>query len=420
MHLGSPAAGIPTETTRWLTDDEILKLQMQGGMLIGWGGQKYESDQLPEDLEDYKSKGKNKSKGKKSGKGFFATVLSLFAVIAISMFTCVVPACVQQPDPNELKKGKSTALVSATGEFDFDSLAGLWTSVERPLAIADSGCTASVAGIEWLKSLEAEVRRYGLRPQKTPATETFYGLGGVRRQATTRWIFPAGVLGNNTAVAFYELAGSMPGLISKPQLREWGFNWYSKKDLVDFESFGRYSCSLKQSRTGCMLLDLTDYGEHPRQDPQFSGFQVQQPQQAHQAENKTEDQCYHEVYFSLALTDSSELLSEVQQVQAQPDLKRCKAMTGSTRRQVISTVEEFEICLAAIKDPGHTFLWEVFAGEGLTTRISIQGGHISGQPLELQLGIDLSDSRIRRRFFQAVDHFKPWLLTISFPCDSLH
>ena len=81
------------------------------------------------------------------------------------------------------------------------------------------------------------------------------------------------------------------------------------------------------------------------------------------------------------------------------------------------TVNELSEAFRAMRSTGQTWVWELFAGEHIVTRLSTAGGHVAGQPLELNMGIDLSDEDTVNQVLAALDEFDPFLVTIGFPCD---
>ena len=50
------------------------------------------------------------------------------------------------------------------------------------------------------------------------------------------------------------------------------------------------------------------------------------------------------------------------------------------------------------------------------TSFAIDGGHVAGQPLELELGIDLADPSTIEQVMDAFRTLKPWIVIIGFPC----
>ena len=86
------------------------------------------------------------------------------------------------------------------------------------------------------------------------------------------------------------------------------------------------------------------------------------------------------------------------------------------RKKIVNTVKELHGAFYALRDPGYTFVWEMFAGKFMISRVSANGGRFVGQPLELELGIDLSDPDTVQEVVAMVETMKPWLLVAGFPC----
>ena len=58
----------------------------------------------------------------------------------------------------------------------------MFSATEVAYALADTGASTGVAGIEWLERVAQELSRYDLMPIRTEATQKFRGLGGARRE----------------------------------------------------------------------------------------------------------------------------------------------------------------------------------------------------------------------------------------------
>ena len=93
------------------------------------------------------------------------------------------------------------------------------------------------------------------------------------------------------------------------------------------------------------------------------------------------------------------------------------ALTSAVRKQLVNTIEEYEAMIASWHDTGQTFVWELFAGGYVVTRIATSDGHVAGQPPDLVMKIDVSSRFTINRVVEVVDKYKPWLLTARFPCD---
>ena len=94
----------------------------------------------------------------------------------------------------------------------------VFSTTEVPYALADTGASTGVAGIEWLDRAAQELSRYGLKPIKEKATQKFRGLGGAKREAVERWTHPIGIGGRHTVQQYYAIPGGMIGLTGRDDL----------------------------------------------------------------------------------------------------------------------------------------------------------------------------------------------------------
>ena len=46
----------------------------------------------------------------------------------------------------------------------------------------------------------------------------------------------------------------------------------------------------------------------------------------------------------------------------------------------------------------------------------LRGGHVAGAPIDIRANIDLRDAAVRTHFFQLAEHYKPWPITMAWPC----
>ena len=70
-----------------------------------------------------------------------------------------------------------------------------------------------------------------------------------------------------------------------------------------------------------------------------------------------------------------------------------------------------------MRDTGGTFVWGLFAGKHVVTRLAAEGGDFVGQPVDLELDVDLADADVQEEVLGALDTHDPVLVTIAFPCD---
>ncbi len=299
------------------------------------------------------------------------------------------------------------------GTLDVSAASALWSAGEYPMTIVDSGCTSAVAGRGWLEALQVQHAGWHMRPWVEERREVFHGLGGVRHVSERRWHFAAGIYRKHRAISYAEIAGDMPGLMSKIDLGNLGFVWRARSGIVDFEELGLTNLLLPESPAGCLLLDVLDFDPHTvASDNLFEAFRPKEDDARSIALVASEG--------AVAAGRFEVLRQAREERDANPDDDRDivrRALPSTTRRAIVKSVKELRKCLLAVSDPGHTFVWELFAGTFVVTRVSVDGGHVAGQPLELELGIDLGNPDTEAQVLAAIDEFKPWLVGAGFPCD---
>ena len=383
------------------------------GRLGHWRG----DTQCPRKGQGKGTKGKGKSKSKKgySGKGYGKRKgkkgLFAWALASIAMlfgFHADMSTLPEQP--------VTPARTAATAYFvyDFEHYDAMMAVEQTVMAIVDSGCSNSVAGLDWLKRVEGSVQRRGLFVRKVVTKEVFHGLGGAVRQATERWEIPCGIYQRPAVISFAAIPGSMPGLVSKAELEALGFVWDASRKKCDFKTLDVSEVSLPENDAGCMMLDITNYGPDTTKAELFIEFRENI---SYVVEKVTHDNEYTEP----KITEAEQRRDLLQQAytaagDALRDGDAGRALPKPVRRQIVETVSELQSAYASFYDHGKTFVWELFAGKHLMTRVSVMGGHIAGQPLELELGVDLADPEVRAAIIRAVEIYKPWVVAGGFPC----
>ena len=122
-------------------------------------------------------KGCGKGRGKKAARSFFAALVGCaalkfcFLVFAVFGVNNKVHEVVLNTNKVAMVSGQNTTYF-ATGDC--------------PMAVPDSGCTSSIAGLVWLKAAAENISHYGLRPLTEEHKEVFHGLGGAKRVAERR------------------------------------------------------------------------------------------------------------------------------------------------------------------------------------------------------------------------------------------
>ena len=171
-------------------------------------------------------KGCGRGRGK-AARSFFAAVMGCAMLKFCFLFFAVfgvdkeVHEVVLNPNKVAMVSG---AAYFATGDY--------------PMAVPDSGCTSSIAGLEWLKAAVENISHYGLRPIIEEHKEVFHGLGGAKRVAERRWSFPAGIQHNHFITSFAEIEGSTVGLISRFELAKLGYTCHAMEDACSFSKLG--------------------------------------------------------------------------------------------------------------------------------------------------------------------------------------
>ena len=89
-------------------------------------------------------------------------------------------------------------------------------------AIADTGCSAAVAGSNWIRQYEEALQARGLSARRFEHQMSFQGLGGSRRQSFYSWKLPVGIHGVATEMTVAEIQGDMMCLLSRPTMQAWG------------------------------------------------------------------------------------------------------------------------------------------------------------------------------------------------------
>ena len=172
--------------------------------------------------------------------------------------------------PAQLRESES---LSFPVEVTFDD--ALISVQHQSYTLIDSGCTAAIAGREWLENIAEKLKHYHLQPIREDTYQSFTGLGGAKRESHRKWILPIGISCKHTTQAYYEIPGSMIGLTSREDLERWGcnLNLRSHEIHAEFETFNIYGKSLLRLPYGHAVLDIMDYDEkYVLDDPIFKPF----------------------------------------------------------------------------------------------------------------------------------------------------
>ena len=86
--------------------------------------------------------------------------------------------------------------------------------------------------------------------------------------------------------------------------------------------------------------------------------------------------------------------------------KAQKALPSRVRKKMTKAVKELRGVFQALGDDGQTFVWELFAGHFIVSRLSIEGGHVVGQPIDIDLGTDLLDPEVAEQVLLMIKKHK--------------
>ncbi len=161
--------------------------------------------------------------------------------------------------------------------------------------------------------------------------------------------------------------------------------------------------ALPRSDNGHFLIDLCEYDDDPTKDPLFREFEKDVVYTA-------EGHCYMcERNGEFALPNSAEEAMETGEWKA--------ALSSADRRACSANLRATSLCLAAVSDDhGHTFVWEMFAGQARCRSLAVHGGHIACAPEDVLYGTDLRCSATKCDILRKVVYFQPWLVIVPWPC----
>ena len=199
----------------------------------------------PRSLWTPRSNGKGKGGGRKGKRQFGMWVMTV-AVGLLGIHH--IPTHKREPESFPVEATFDDALISVQ---------------HQSYTLIDSGCTAAIAGREWLENIAEKLKHYHLQPIREDTYQSFTGLGGAKRESHREWILPKGISGKHTTQTYYEIPGSMIGLTSREDLERWGCNLYLRSHELhaDFETLNIYGKSLLRLPNGHAVLDILDYDE---------------------------------------------------------------------------------------------------------------------------------------------------------------
>ena len=228
--------------------------------------------------------------------------------------------------------------------------------------------------------------------------------------ALTKWTIPIGVEGVHATQSYYEIPGKMPGLTSREDLENWKTALYLGKPhtYADFEAFGIYGKKLQRLDNGHVVLDIFEYGNNYATDNIFEEFRLQENEQDQQAMVADET--------SEATAVPQELLSRDTWVIDAVKEGRRGTIPRKVSKAIKRLAKEYDTLFEILKDNGKTFGLELFSGEAIFTSIGLVGGHTMGGPTDIRIGINLRDPQVQEDVLMMISHFKPYIVTCSFPC----
>ena len=103
----------------------------------------------------------------------------------------------------------TVATESFPAEATFDD--ALISVQHQSYTLIDSGCTAAIAGREWLEKIAEKLKHYHLQPIREDTYQSLTGLGGAKRESHRKWILPIGISGK-----LYDT-----GILRDPREHDW-------------------------------------------------------------------------------------------------------------------------------------------------------------------------------------------------------
>eukprot|EP00959_Pyramimonas_sp_CCMP1952_P387344 8117528-Pyramimonas_sp.AAC.1 len=79
-------------------------------------------------------------------------------------------------------------------------------------------------------------------------------------------------------------------------------------------------------------------------------------------------------------------------------------------------MKEYAVIFDVLRDNNETVLWELFAREARFIHVASKGGHANATPSDLSVGMNFNDPRTRSDFLFLIRTFKPWTVSVAFPC----
>ena len=275
--------------------------------------------------------------------------------------------------------------------------------------LIDSGCTAAIAGREWLENIAEKLKHYHLQPFREDTYQSFTGLGGAKRESHRKWILPTSISGKHTTQAYHEISGNMIGLTSREDLERWGCNLHLRSHEVhaDFETLNIYGKSLLRLPNGHAVLDIMDYDEkHVLDDHIFQPFVT--GKKGSSALLAFEAVIPKDTFLSdrLARNDDEETTWVQEAIRSGTKGIYSKKVTTELDR----LARTYRTMSDVMRDDGSTFMWELSSHGSQLTKVSTHGGHRAVTPSSFQEVI--KTGQLQYDLVKLISHFKPWLVVI--------
>jgi hypothetical protein len=236
----------------------------------------------------------------------------------------------------------------------------------------------------------------------------FNGLGGARRVSQHFWEIPVGIFGRHDIVEVAEIAGDMPCLISRGQLKTWGAELRLKDNLLDLRQL-QTGGQLCETPGGHLMLDMVACDEATKHtDLRFRRYLLPEL-----PELDAEEAALHAA--EAKDDESPEVLFPVSEAIAAGTWNA--AVPQRVRKSAAKTLAKLDVAFRVLADDlGQTMVWELFAGVARLSKTAAMGGHVVGAPYELKDGFDLRDLEVQEGFLWNLHQYRPWLVTAGWPC----
>ena len=233
-----------------------------------------------------------------------------------------------------------------------------WRSCLAECRWPKPGCTRAVAGVSWLEDWADKLKPLGLRPVVSDQRETFKGLGGAQQTSDRAWEFPVGLQGAHTTITFQEIAGDMPGLTAKGDLKRWGADMRFSEGRMDLVGLDRWNLPLADDNRLVKLNFLEFDKARLLKDEFLDRF-------------RSDDDGKEKAYLCVE--------AWLPQLGGKPGIMKRKE-----KRLINCGMGEISALLGSMTDHGSTFLVEFHLGRSVLTKVAVAGGHVVGEPVALK------------------------------------